>query len=543
MTTSRRQFIKLGTGTLAGLCLSRHYAVAMSAAKELSQQAANPMRLIDLSQFNTTDFTGDDINKPHDILWNIDGYIQKKGGLPAIEGDFETIIVGGGIAGLTAAYELRDKKPLLLEQSPRFGGNSQGEIYGQSAFSIGAAYIVAPDEQSRMGQMLIDIGLLGKGRVEFSDNTTVLFHQDLINSFWTKGVQPQDAAGTKKVFDKLVEIRDNWDLDPLSAQGQVLNRMSFEQWLSQEIPDCPESVKEYFQLYCWSSFCASIDEIAASNMLGYLCDETTALMAFPGGNSAIAEGLYRKLRRELPKGHLQNDAMVMRVEVDGDSVVVLFEDAVGVLRRVRAKAVVMACQKFVARRLLPQLPADQDKAIQSIRYRGYLVANVIFKKQIQSPSFELYCLKGDVPPAPSTMRPPKRGFTDICFGSWAQGDNVQNGILTLYKGLPMDGTRQFMFKPGYHEKIKGQIMAELPYVLKGLNLKESDILGMRLTRWGHSLPLAEVGIHSNGVMEKINQPLGGRIFFANQDSAIDPCFESAVATVYEATDAIRSLLK
>lgn len=542
MTTSRRQFMKLGAGTFAGLCMARHQALAMGAAQKISQETANPMRYIDLSQYNTADFTGDDIHKPHDILWNVDGYIQKKGGLPPIEGNLNVIIVGGGIAGLTAAYELRDKNPLVLEQAVRFGGNSQGEIYDQSAFSIGAAYIVAPDAESRTGRMLAGLGLLSKGRVESSSETTVFYNQALVHSFWNNGVRPEDKAATKKVFDKLVEVRDNWDLDPKSAQGQALNKISFEQWLSRELPDCPTAVKEYFQLYCWSSFCASLDEIAASNMLGYLCDETTALMAFPGGNSAITESLYRLLKRDLPKGSLQSDCMVMKVEVDGDSVIVLFEDASGNLRRFRTKAVVMACQKFVARRLLPQMPEDQARAIEHVRYRGYLMANVIFKKQIQSPSFELYCLKGEVPPSPSAMKPPKRGFTDICFGSWAQGDNVRNGILTLYKGLPMDGTRQFMFKPDYHDKIKGQIMDELPHILKGLGLNESDILGLRLTRWGHALPLAEVGIHSDGTPELINKPIGGRIFFANQDNSIDPCFEASVEAAQEAADQIRPLL-
>ncbi len=35
---------------------------------------------------------------------------------------YDTVIIGAGIAGLTAAYMLRDKNTLLLEQEDRFGG-------------------------------------------------------------------------------------------------------------------------------------------------------------------------------------------------------------------------------------------------------------------------------------------------------------------------------------------------------------------------------------------------------------------------------------
>ncbi len=542
MSSSRRTFLKLGAGVLAGSFLLRHSEQALAASQQISLEGANPLRLIPSSQYNTEDFTGDDINKPHDILWNIDGHIAKNGGVPEISGEYDVVVVGGGIAGLASAFELRDKKVLLLEQAPRFGGNSQGEIYGQSAFSIGAAYIVAPEAGSRNEDMLKEIGLLAKGKVETSESTTVLYKESLRPEFWTKGATDKDAANTQRVFDRLVEIRDTWDLDYETEQGRQLNKISFEKWLETEMPYCPESVKEYFQLYCWSSFCASISEVAASNMLTFICDETKALMAFPGGNAAISEGLFRKLKKTFPQGNLQNDAMALRVESEGSTATVLFEDGLRNLRRVRAKAVIMACPKFVAKRLLPQMSAAQTAAIQRVSYRAYMVANILFKKSFSAPSFELYCLKGQVPVAPTVMNPPKMAFTDICFGSWAQDNNVDYGVLTLYKGLPMDGTRQFLFNPDYHSKFKRQIMNDLPPILAPLGLKQEDIMGMRLTRWGHALPVTSVGIHTSGILEEMNRPIDGRIFFANQDNFVDPCFESSMLAAQEAADQVRKIL-
>jgi hypothetical protein len=119
---------------------------------------------------------------------------------------------------------------------------------------------------------------------------------------------------------------------------------------------------------------------------------------------------------------------------------------------------------------------------------------------------------------------------------------VDYGVLTLYKGLPMDGTRQFLFNPDYHSKFKRQIMNDLPPILAPLGLKQEDIMGMRLTRWGHALPVASVGIHTSGILEEMNRPIDGRIFFANQDNFVDPCFESSMLAAQEAADQVRKIL-
>ena len=44
---------------------------------------------------------------------------------------YDAIIVGGGLAGLTTAYMLRDKNILVLEKEARFGGRVLSEqVYG-----------------------------------------------------------------------------------------------------------------------------------------------------------------------------------------------------------------------------------------------------------------------------------------------------------------------------------------------------------------------------------------------------------------------------
>ena len=50
----------------------------------------------------------------------------------------DTVIVGGGIAGLTVGYRLRDKDILLLEKEDQCGGRTQSVEMGEYVYNAGA---------------------------------------------------------------------------------------------------------------------------------------------------------------------------------------------------------------------------------------------------------------------------------------------------------------------------------------------------------------------------------------------------------------------
>ncbi|HLE42541.1 MAG TPA: FAD-dependent oxidoreductase, partial [Methylomirabilota bacterium] len=50
----------------------------------------------------------------------------------------DAIVVGGGIAGLAAAWELRDRDVLVLEASDRLGGRIRSERRGGMWLNFGA---------------------------------------------------------------------------------------------------------------------------------------------------------------------------------------------------------------------------------------------------------------------------------------------------------------------------------------------------------------------------------------------------------------------
>jgi oxygen-dependent protoporphyrinogen oxidase len=51
----------------------------------------------------------------------------------------DAIVVGGGIAGLAAAWELRDRRVLLVEATDRLGGRIRSERRGNYWLNFGSS--------------------------------------------------------------------------------------------------------------------------------------------------------------------------------------------------------------------------------------------------------------------------------------------------------------------------------------------------------------------------------------------------------------------
>lgn len=557
MKVDRRHFLKsaLLTGALAPLA-STAWAEKLSRASKLAYlytKNDSPIASVSLDDAASLDFNGDHIDRPHDILWNVEGYLAKKGGAPTRHEDYDAVVVGGGISGLLSAHYLLKQNPkariLVLEQDPRFGGNSKGETFGAtrasagSTYSIGSAYILEPESGSEIEALLNDLDLQNAARAESGDDLTVS-HLGGLKRFWEgdtlSGAGALDAKTQfKKVAARLKEIGENEDLEFGGDLCRRLDGLSFQEWLQAEFGDLHPQLLEFFQLYGWSSFCGSIDELSAFQYLNFICFEFGKILAFPGGNAAIARALVQKLRGPdlgaIPKrrsqtaagARLESGAMVLRVSDEGSFASVIYEEALGDLKIARAPKVVIACPKFVARKIVPSITGDQARAIDAISYRAYLVGNVILNKSMPSSTFDLFTLRGTMPPSPTPMKTGDRAYSDICFGSWAQRDQVDHSVLTLYSGLAYDGARQFLFNPGSHDKHKARMLRELETTLPTLGLKPDDILGVRMTRWGHALPLAKRGMISSGLAEAASRPVGQTIVFANQDNWSNPAFETA----------------
>jgi oxygen-dependent protoporphyrinogen oxidase len=70
---------------------------------------------------------------------------------------FDAVVIGGGIAGLAAAWELRDTKVCVLEAETRVGGRLMSERRGPYWLNYGGHVLSGPD--SSTGRLLQSVGV------------------------------------------------------------------------------------------------------------------------------------------------------------------------------------------------------------------------------------------------------------------------------------------------------------------------------------------------------------------------------------------------
>jgi hypothetical protein len=553
----RRRFLTQSLQTLSALavgtvCLrAANGAEAQSNSFRSSVEDASPLSFVQ-GAFDSPKLTGDDFKKAHHALRGLDSYITSRGGWPtSVSETFDVIIVGGGLAGLLSAREIaqqdNSKKWVVFEQAERFGGLSKSESYDGQAFGLGPAYVGLPEAGSEEERLFNELGLMHEARIETPNEARVLFGG--LKDFWRGQTDPLVISSLQRIDVSLRACRASafpevpWTPESQLSQQQTaeLDRQSALEWLEAQGP-LHEHVREYFQLYAWSAFGGSLEEISAAQFLNFAASETRGVMAFPGGNGRLTQALYDSLLHLRPQS-LRARTLVLDVIETSDGLEVLIELPSGELRRVACRALMMTAPKYVARQILRKnVGAAQAAAWDSLNYRAYLVANVLvtFPVATPPPAFDVFCLKGVSPEAPSFGRRTDRNCTDLIFAAWAKGRSVPQHVLTLYRPFPLDGARHFLMEFDV-EKKKREVAAELQTWLQQLRAGAS-IEGVRLTLWGHAVPLASRGLISSGALDLIAQPIGRRIVFANQDDAANPAFETCLASAQRAARQLLGVL-
>ena len=504
----------------------------------------SPLARLKPTELSTKEFTGDMPKRFHDLLWNKAAALKERGGIPTPSETTEVAIVGGGISGLLGAYQLRHLKPILLEGNSRFGGNSKGERIGTTDFSTGAAYIGPPEPGGPIEKLLKDLDLFESGRFEDATESPIDFKGALKHPFWNGVTDPSRAREFTEVAETLAWILKNEYPDiPARPSSNVsrerlnaLDSLSFADWLKAKFPRLHPHIEEFFEIYCWSSLGGTIHEVSAAQMLYFVCSDVAGTYVLPGGNAAIARALLEKTRASIGSDRLRSDSVIIDIKPDDTGVTIAYEDAQKNLRSLRAKICLVTLPKFVVPYVVEGLPQEQISEMKRLRYRAYIVANVILDQKVASPCFELFRLQGK----PATVA--SHAFPDLCFGSWAARDRGSRSVLSLFKTFPFDGARGQLLSPAAHETFRELTQKELPSLLESLGLNLKNVAGIRLSRFGHALPLAEKGFIARGAPELISKPLGSRVFFANQDNWASPCFESCFASAQKAAADIAAAL-
>ncbi|MEV7087738.1 NAD(P)/FAD-dependent oxidoreductase [Streptomyces sp. NPDC093085] len=292
----------------------------------------------------------------------------------------DVVIVGAGIAGLSAAWRLRHWDTLVLESEGRVGGRIRSERRGDYWLNWGGHVYAGGD--SATGWLLDNTGvdavpvpgslaglamngkLLLKGRVE-----TYPFRIPMPMSARVGMVR----AGAKVAlsvarYARIVGRR------PGESQAQrqqriydFMNDRSFKEFIG----DLPEDAEALFKPTVTRS-AADIDQLSAGAGVGYFSLVWNIggglNQSILGGPSTLTESIAAALGERL-----RLRAPVDEIVQKKDHVVVRYQEA-GVAHEVAARCVVLATPATVAHRIAVDLDPEVREALSKIVYGPYVSA-------------------------------------------------------------------------------------------------------------------------------------------------------------------------
>lgn len=482
--------------------------------------------------------TGDPHPTPHLRFPRGEEWFTK--GPPPPTEQVDIAIIGGGISGLSTAYLLREHDPVVFELGNQFGGSARGEEWNGVPYSLGGAYVITPDSGTFLDQFYSELGLVRDHRLDEGAMEIELNGDVLRDEFWSGKGFPKEERLAFQRYAEVVSFmaNENYPEIPLPKGKEndwilALDRKTLKQDIRDQMGvDVPPLLAGAVQAYCYSSFGAGWEEISAASGWNFLAAEEFGRWVCAGGNAQMATRLWQKIReRETPTKRLLRDgALVVDVRLHPDGVQVTWADRTDRLHSLIAQRVVMACPKNVARNVLSDLERlDPEKynATQQLGYRGYLVANVLLDAPVERDYYDIFLLgDGNFPTNEQEAQEQSRVIDVLNGNFYAPGPR---NVLTLYWPLP--------FAFGQHTLLRGEetwtdystrLAPQVTALLELLEVPASSVRQVRMTSFGHGMPIAYPGFIANGIAEAVRRPFAEKIFFVQQDNWALPAVENCL---------------
>ncbi len=297
------------------------------------------------------------------------------------------VIVGGGMAGLCAAWHL-DKRGfrdfVILEMEPNPGGNSRWGENEISRYPWAAHYVPVPNKDAALSRELFEeFGVLKDGKWDermlcFAPQERLFLH-----GRWQDGIEPELAATRRdhdqfKRFQTLIlEARATGQFTiPMEKGAKVspLDRLSATQWMDQNKFDSPY-LRWYVDYSCRDDYGARAHETSAWAGIHYFASrepEDKGPLTWPEGNGWIVNRLAQKLGK-----YLRTDSPVFHIARDGGKLRVLTAKTEYV-----ADTVIFAAPTFLAHYIIDGMPPAD------FVYSPWLTANLTLDRLPVEPGIE-----------------------------------------------------------------------------------------------------------------------------------------------------------
>lgn len=429
---------------------------------------------------------------------------------------FAVVIVGAGIAGLSAGYFLQEKNFIILERQGRVGGRAVGGKHQGVSYAQGAEYIGPP--AGALKEITDGLGL--KAIPIPQPMNAALIGDEIILGPDTLRLPLIEDSGPD-MFDSLVEqvqmLYEDYDEPPLTQlKGEIgrLDTITAADWFREL-----KLTKAYFQrleVFARGWFGAGLEEISALCLLPELAFELQDGAPEPGEDSGTftfrggLAGLTRAVGRHLG-GRVRTNAKVVAVRQRGRGFLVVWRDAGGRTRNIVTKAVVLAVPAGIALRLAgPVLSPERQELLRQISYASYLTAALFCKQPIFREAFDL-------------AMGPKSYLSNLYDATWVQrgGGPAKKGPYIHLAYVPPAGLKDKDVLTMTGDQVMTRVKANLDAALPG---SSQLIEGHKIKRFPYAFPVMTLGAYKRILkLHDLNQ---GGVFLAG-DYMVYPTFEAA----------------
>ncbi|MBM2615033.1 FAD-dependent oxidoreductase [Actinoplanes sp. LDG1-06] len=310
----------------------------------------------------------------------------------------DVIVVGGGLAGLSAAWRLRHHDTVLLESGHRAGGRIRSERRGQYWLNWGGH--VFAGSGSSTDALLSEVGITAAQVPGFLAGLSMngrLLLDGRIESYPFRIPMPMSSrlalikAGLKvgrQVLRYASIVRQRPGEHPAARQQRIYdfeNGRSFADFVG----DLPEDAEALFRPTVTRS-AADPHELSAGAGIGYFSLVWNIGQGLNrgivGGPSTLTEGIAAALGDRVELG-----AEVVEIVHKRDSVVVRYRRD-GADEEIEARYVVLATPATVSHRVAVDLPHDVREALGKIVYGPYVSAAFLTDETAPRPWDKAYAI-------------------------------------------------------------------------------------------------------------------------------------------------------
>ena len=473
--------------------------------------------------------------------------------------DIPVVIVGGGVAGLTAAWHLQksgfqDFVLIELENAP--GGTSRSGSNSQVSFPWGAHYIPAPmKENTALISLLDEMGVIeGKDKVGEPVIAEQFLCRDPEERIFYKGrwyeglyLYAGASADDAQQMEKFNAEINRWVLWrdakgrraftlPVSAcsddaEVTALDRISMGEWMNQRGLVGPR-LRWWVNYACRDDYGMTLDQTSAWAGLFYFSArvlkpgvESQSLITWPEGNGRLVNHLFEKT-----KSHIQLDRAVFEINPLSDRIEILTLDRDGrTPRGYRTRFVIFAAPQFVARYVIRPYRENPPPHIAEFQFGSWMVANLTLKDR----------------PKPSSTRDFPLAWDNVIYES----ESLGYVVATHQRGIDRGPTVFTYYYPLCDENARAARTRLLETDWRGwadvtltdLSRAHTDIRNLverlDVMRWGHAMIRPRTGFMWGPARREGAKPFRS-IHFAHSELSGVALFEEAFDHGLRAADEV-----